>query len=47
MQVKATLFRFGKIFITVTADASNAYQVTKHANGFLIGPFVLNVVSIP
>jgi hypothetical protein len=47
MQLKATLFGFGKIFITVTADASNAYQVTKHANGFLIGPFVLNVVGIP
>ena len=47
MQAKATLFRFGKILITVTADASNADQVTKHANGFLIGPFVLKVVSTP
>ncbi len=42
MQAKAMLFRFGKILITVTADASNADQVTKHATGFLIGPFVLN-----
>jgi hypothetical protein len=47
MQAKAMLFRFGKILITVTVDASNADQVTKHANGFLIGPFVLKVVSTP
>ena len=43
MQLKAKLFRFGKIHITVTADASNADQVTKHATGFLLGPFVLKV----
>jgi hypothetical protein len=47
MQAKAMLFRFGKILITVTADASNADQATKHAAGFLIGPFVLKVVSMP
>jgi hypothetical protein len=47
MQVKAMLFRFGKILITVTVDASNAFQTTKQAVGFLIGPVVLNVVSKP
>jgi len=47
MQSKATLFRIGKISITVTADASNADQVTKHATGFLLGPFALKVVSTP
>jgi hypothetical protein len=39
--------RFGKIYVTVTADASNADQATKHAVGFVIGPFVLNLVSLP
>jgi len=46
-QVNAMLFRFGKILITVTVDASNADQKTKHAVGFVIGPFVLNLVSLP
>jgi len=47
MQVKATLFRFGEIFITVTADAFNTDQTTKHAVGFVIGPFIFNLVSLP
>jgi aminopeptidase YwaD len=47
IQLKSTLFRFGKLLITVTASASNAEQVTKHATGFLIGPFVLKVVITP
>jgi hypothetical protein len=46
IQIKAMLFRFGEILITVTVDASNAYQTTKQASGFLIGPFVLKVVSL-
>ncbi|HUS99643.1 MAG TPA: M28 family metallopeptidase [Candidatus Thermoplasmatota archaeon] len=47
MQLKASLFRVGKIRISVTAGASNTDPVAKHANGFLLGPFVLNVVNIP
>jgi hypothetical protein len=47
MQVQAMLFGFGKILITVTADASNTDQTTKHAVGFVIGPFVFNLVSLP
>jgi hypothetical protein len=46
-QSKATLFRIGNIAIGVTAEASNADQVTKHATGFLIGPFVLKLVVTP
>ena len=44
---KATLFRLGQISITVTADASNADQVTRHATGILLGPFVLNLLVVP
>lgn len=47
LQVKARLFRIGKIEIQCTASASNADQVTKRASGFLLGPLVLNVVYIP
>jgi hypothetical protein len=47
MQIKASLFRVGKIRISITAGATNTDQVTKHANGFLLGPFVLNVVTTP
>jgi hypothetical protein len=47
MQSKAMVFRLGKILITVAADASNADQVTKQATGFLLGPFVLEVVIAP
>jgi hypothetical protein len=47
MQIKASLFRVGKISISITAGATNTDQVTKHANGFLLGPFVLNVVTTP
>lgn len=47
IQVKAMLFRFGKIYITVTADSSNADQTTKHAEGFVIGPLVLNLIDLP
>jgi hypothetical protein len=47
MQIKTTLFKFGKIYITATVDASNADQATKHAEGFIIGPVVLNVVNLP
>ena len=47
IQVKTMLFRFGKIYITVTADASNADQTTKHAEGFVIGPLVFNLVDLP
>ncbi len=44
---KATLFRLGNIEIGVSAVASNADQVTKHATGFLLGPFVLKLVVTP
>jgi hypothetical protein len=44
---KATLFRLGQISITVTADASNADQVTRHATGLLLGPFVMRVSIAP
>jgi hypothetical protein len=47
MQIKVSLFRVGKIHISITAGATNTDQVTRHANGFLLGPFVLNVVNIP
>lgn len=47
MQVKTTLFKFGKIYITATADASNADQTTKHAEGFIIGPVVFNLINLP
>jgi len=47
VQSKATLFRIGKIDIGVTAQASNANQVSKHATGFLLGPFVLKVEITP
>jgi len=45
--LKAKFFRFGRITITVVADASNTDQVTKQATGFVLGPFVLKVTSIP
>jgi hypothetical protein len=47
IEVTRRLFRIGKIDITVTASASNADQVTKHASGFLLGPFVLRIESEP
>jgi hypothetical protein len=47
LQSKAKLFRIGNIQIGVTAGASNADQVTKHATGFLLGPFVLKLVITP
>ena len=47
LQSKAKLFRIGNIEIGVTAQASNANQVTKHATGFLLGPFVLKLVITP
>ncbi len=46
-QSKAKLFRLGNIQIGVTAGATNADQVTRHANGFLLGPFVLKLVVTP
>jgi hypothetical protein len=45
--VKAKFFRLGRITITVVADASNTDQVSKQATGFVLGPFVLKVTSIP
>jgi hypothetical protein len=47
LQSKTNLFRIGTIAIGVTAGASNADQVTKHATGFLLGPFVLKLVITP
>jgi Peptidase family M28 len=47
LQSKAKPFRIGNIEIGVTARASNADQVTKHATGFLFGPFVLKLVITP
>ena len=47
LQSKAKLFRIGNIQIGVTAGASNADQVSKHATGFLLGPFVLKLVITP
>jgi hypothetical protein len=47
LQSKAKLFRIGNIQIGVTAGASNADQVTKHATGFLLGPYVLKLVITP
>ena len=47
LPLKAKFFRFGRITITVVADASNTDQVTKQATGFVLGPFVLKVTSIP
>jgi hypothetical protein len=47
LQSKAKLFRIGNINIGVSAVASNADQVTKHATGFLLGPFVLKLVVTP
>lgn len=44
---KAMLLRLGQIYILVAADASNADKITKHATGFLLGPFVLNVSVSP
>jgi len=46
-QLKTMLFKFGKIYITATIDASNADQATKHAVGFIIGPVVFNLVNLP
>ncbi len=46
-QLKSMLFKFGKIYITATVDASNADQATKHAVGFVIGPVVFNLVNLP
>lgn len=45
--LKAKFFRLGRITITVIADALNTDQVTKQATGFVLGPFVLKVTSIP
>jgi hypothetical protein len=45
--LKAKFLRFGRITITVVADASNTDQVTKQATGFVLGPFVLRVTGIP
>lgn len=45
LQSKAKLFRIGNIEIGVTAGASNADYVTKHATGFLLGPLVFKVVT--
>jgi hypothetical protein len=47
IEVNTLLFRIGKIDITVTASASNADQITKHATGFLLGLFVLRIESEP
>jgi hypothetical protein len=47
LQTKASLFRIGNIAIEVSAVASNADQVTRHATGFLLGPFVLKLVVTP
>ncbi len=46
-QHKTVPFRIGNIEILVTAKASNADQVTRHATGFLLGPFVLKLVASP
>jgi hypothetical protein len=46
-QLNTILFKFGKIYITATVDASNADQTTKHAEGFIIGPVVFNLVNLP
>jgi aminopeptidase YwaD len=45
--LKAKFFGFGRITITVVADASNTDQVTKQATAFVFGPFVLKVTNIP
>jgi hypothetical protein len=45
--LKISLFRLGPISITVTADASNADQVTRHATAYLLGPFVFKVSVAP
>jgi len=47
LQSKAKLFWIGNIEIEVTAESSNADQATKHATGFLLGPFVLKLVIGP
>jgi hypothetical protein len=47
LQSNIKLFRIGNIKIGVTAGASNADQVTKHATGFLLGPYVLKLVITP
>jgi hypothetical protein len=47
IQLKAWFIGIGTIEINVIAVASNADQATKHATGFLIGPFVLKVVNTP
>ena len=47
IQIKTTLFRFGKISITVIVRAKNTDQTMKHAAGFIVGPFVLHVVNSP
>jgi len=45
-QYRAVPFRIGNIEILVTAEASNADQVTRQATGFLLGPFVLRLESL-
>jgi hypothetical protein len=47
IQVKTMFFRFGRVLITVTANASNTDQKTKQATGFIVGPVVFNVVNSP
>jgi hypothetical protein len=47
IELKTMVVRLGKISITVTADASNANKVTKHATGLLLGPFVLKLTLVP
>ena len=46
-QYRAVPFRIGNIEILVTAEASNADQVTRQATGFLLGPFVLRLEVTP
>jgi hypothetical protein len=43
VQEKTLIFGLGRITIVVTAEASNANQVSKEATAFLLGPFVLYI----
>jgi len=47
LQLKVIPFRFGPIHISIFVTSSNAEQAIKSATGFLIGPFVRNIVITP
>ena len=34
---------FGKIFIEITADADNTFEVSTSRTGFIIGPFIFGI----